>query len=228
MRIAAFIFARGNSKGLPGKNIRLLGGVPLIGHSIKLAAAMPAIDRVFVSTDSKEIAEIAQQFGAEVIERPAHLASDTAAEWYAWQHAVDYLAERNYKFDVFVSLPATSPLRSEEDVQGCLDLLTEGTDAVITVTAAARSPFFNMVVIDEAGFCSVVNSGEAISRRQDAPVVYDITTVAYVTTPKFIVSNDRLFAGQVKSWIVPKHRAVDIDDIYDFRVAEAFYSMQDE
>lgn len=228
MRIAAFIFARGNSKGLPGKNIRPLGGVPLIGHSIKLAASMPAIDRVFVSTDSDEIADIARQYGAEVIERPGHLATDTAAEWNAWQHAITYLAERNYCFDVFVSLPATSPLRSEEDVQGCLDLFTEDVDAVITVTPASRSPFFNMVVIDEVGHCSVVNPGDRVTRRQDAPVVYDITTVAYVTTPGFIAGHDRLFAGRVKSWIVPKHRAVDIDDLYDFKVAEAFYSMRNE
>jgi N-acylneuraminate cytidylyltransferase len=228
MRIAAFIFARGNSKGLPGKNIRLLDGVPLIGHSIKLAASMPVIDRVFVSTDSEEIAEVARQYGAEIIERPAHLATDTAAEWYSWQHAIAYLAERDYFFDIFVSLPATSPLRSKEDVQGCLDLLTEDTDAVITVTPASRSPFFNMVVVDDLGHCSVVNPGDSVIRRQDAPVVYDITTVAYVTTPDFIVSHDRLFSGRVKSWIVPKHRAVDIDDLYDFRVAEAFYSMRNE
>jgi CMP-N-acetylneuraminic acid synthetase len=228
MRIAAFIFARGNSKGLPGKNIRLLGGVPLIGHSIKLAASMPVIDRVFVSTDSEEIANVARQYGAEVILRPADLATDTAVEWHAWQHAVAYLAERNYCFDVFVSLPATSPLRAEEDVQGCLDLLTEDADAVITVTPASRSPFFNMVVIDDADHCSVVNSGDRVTRRQDAPIVYDITTVAYVTTPNFIATHDRLFAGRVKSWIVPKHRAVDIDDLYDFRVAEAFYSMRNE
>ena len=228
MRIAAFIFARGNSKGLPGKNIRLLGGIPLIGHSIKLAASMPAIDRVFVSTDSEEIANVGRQYGAEIIERPADLATDTAAEWHAWQHAIAYLAKRNYYFDVFVSLPATSPLRAEEDVQGCLNLLTEDVDAVITVTPASRSPFFNMVVIDEAGYCNVVNSTGRITRRQDAPVVYDITTVAYVTTPSFIENHDRLFAGRVKSWVVPKHRAVDIDDLYDFNVAEAFYSIRYE
>jgi CMP-N-acetylneuraminic acid synthetase len=228
MRIAAFIFARGNSKGLPGKNIRLLGGLPLIAHGIKLALNMPEVDKVFVSTDSDQIADVARQFGADIIERPAHLATDTAPEWLAWQHAISYLAERNYHFDVFVSLPATSPLRSEEDVRGCLNLLTGGTDAVITVTPAARSPYFNMVVVDAADCCSVVNSAQNVSRRQDAPPVYDITTVAYVSTPGFITNHNRLFEGQVKSWVVPKERAVDIDDLYDFKVAEVFYSMREE
>ncbi len=84
MRIFAFIFARGGSKGLPRKNIKSLGGMPLLAHSIRLAQELPEIDRVFVSTDDAEIAYVARQFGADVIERPVSLATDEASEWLAW------------------------------------------------------------------------------------------------------------------------------------------------
>lgn len=220
MNAYAFIFARGGSKGLPGKNIRPLGGIPLLGHSIRVAQQVSAIRKVFVSTDCDAIAAVAREYGADVIVRPAELAGDTAPEWLAWQHAIRLLQARGDAFDVFVSLPATSPLRSAADVQACLDLLDDATDAVITVTPAARNPWFNMVVRAPDGDCHVVCSGEGVSRRQDAPPVYDITTVAYVTRPAFVLSHARLFDGRVKSVVVPKERAVDIDDIYDFRMAE--------
>jgi N-acylneuraminate cytidylyltransferase len=220
MIVYAFIFARGGSKGLPGKNIRPLGGIPLIGHSIGVARQVPAIARVFVSTDSEEIASVAREFGAEVIRRPDDLASDTAPEWLSWQHAVRTLEERGDKFDVFVSLPATAPLRAPVDVRNCLDALDPATDAVVTVTPAARNPWFNMLVRDDDGTSRMVCAGDGVTRRQDAPSVYDMTTVAYVTRPDFILTQERLFTGRVKSVVVPKERAIDIDDIYDFKMAE--------
>lgn len=222
MNAYAFIFARGNSKGLPGKNIMSLGGKPLLAHSISIAQRVPGIDKVFVSTDSAEIAAVAELFQATVIMRPDELATDTASEWLAWRHAITTLKARGDDFSVFVSLPATSPLRSTEDVQQCMASLDEQTDMVITVTPASRSPYFNMVVRDEEGASQLVCSGPNISRRQDAPVIYDMTTVAYVARPEFIMSNDRIFSGRVKSVVVPRERAIDIDDVYDFKLAEIF------
>ncbi|WP_349971483.1 acylneuraminate cytidylyltransferase family protein [Pseudomonas caspiana] len=223
MRIIAFVFARGGSKGLPGKNIRELGGVPLVGHSIRIARQVESIAQVYVSTDCEEIASVAMKYGAEVIWRPAELASDVASEWKAWQHAVQYLKEQGIDFDVFVSLPATSPLRSVVDVESCIRSLDEQTDIVVTVTPAARSPYFNMLVRDRDGGSHVVIQDKGIIRRQDAPAVFDMTTVAYVARPRYIMENAGLFAGTVKSVVIPKERAVDIDDEYDFQVAEAFY-----
>lgn len=223
MSIYAFIFARGGSKGLPGKNIKLLGGIPLIGHSINLARQMSGIKKIFVSTDSDEIAAVSESFSVEVIKRPEELASDTASEWLAWQHAIQYLHTRGESFDVFLSLPTTSPLRGTTDVQQCLAALDDRTDMVVTVTPASRSPYFNMVVRGEDGCSEVVIHDDTIRRRQDAPTVYDMTTVAYVSRPKFILNHSGVFAGKVKSVIVPKERAVDIDDGFDFMVAEALY-----
>jgi N-acylneuraminate cytidylyltransferase len=218
----AFIFARGGSKGLPGKNIKPLGGIPLIGHSINTALQVQAVDRVFVSTDSDEIASIASSFSVEVIKRPAELASDTASEWLAWRHAIEHV-QAQHPFDVFLSLPATSPLRSIGDVEQCLDALDEHTDVVVTVTPAARSPYFNMVTRSEEGLTAVVLSSSDIIRRQDAPVVFDMTTVAYVARPNFILKNSGIFTGRVRSVVIPKERAVDIDDEFDFLIAEVFY-----
>lgn len=223
MTTFAFVFARGGSKGLPGKNIKPLGGVPLLGHSIRIAQATPGVEKVFVSTDDQEIANVAAEYGATVIMRPPELATDTASEWLAWQHAVNHVRAGFGEFQTFVSLPATSPLRAVEDVEKCLEALTGDVDVVVTVTEAARSPYFNMVVRDAEGISSVVLANSGVRRRQDAPAVYDMTTVAYVTTPDFILRTQSLFEGKVRSVIVPKERAADIDDAYDFLIAEALY-----
>jgi CMP-N-acetylneuraminic acid synthetase len=220
-RTFAFIFARGGSKGLPGKNIKELGGIPLMAHGIRLAQSMDRVERVFVSTDATEIAEVAVHFSAEVIARPPSLATDTASEWMAWQHAIDHVRRLGLEFDVFLSLPATSPLRNAEDVVNCLDALDAHTDVVITVTPSARSPYFNMVSTDPHGLAHVVLGRDAFKRRQDVPPVYDITTVAYVARPDFILNHQGLFEGRVRPVVVPKERAIDIDDELDFRVAVA-------
>lgn len=222
MRVFAFIFARGGSKGLPGKNIRLLGGVPLLAHGIRLAQSIDCIERIFVSTDDADIATVAREYGAEVIDRPPELATDVASEWLAWRHAITHVRETvGLDFDTFLSLPATSPLRNQDDVQRCLAALQPDVNAVITVTPSARSPYFNMVSEDVDGYAHVVMGDVKFTRRQDAPAVFDVTTVAYVTRPDFVLSHSGLFDGRVKSVVVPKERAVDIDDEFDFRVAEA-------
>lgn len=223
MRNFAFIFARGGSKGLPGKNIKPLAGKPLLQYSIDTALASDLIEQVFVSTDDQAIAQVAIEGGAILIERPVELATDQSPEWLSWRHAVEWATEHYGSFDGFVSLPATSPLRSQEDVEAAiLKRQAETADICIAVTPASRSPYFNMVKYNETGFVELVNQPEGeVSRRQDAPKVFDITTVVYATTPEFVLNNYGLFSGKVASIEVPKARAVDIDDIYDFRLAEA-------
>lgn len=219
----AFIFARGGSKGLPRKNIKLLAGKPLIQYSIETALASPSISKVFVSTDDTEIAEVALTAGAVIIERPKELATDNSPEWLSWRHAIEWVTNKYGKFDNFVSLPATSPLRSIDDVESAISKHTETkADICISVTPASRSPYFNMVTIGTEGEVSLVNPPKSeVSRRQDAPVVFDITTVVYVSTTHFIFNSYGIFSGEVTSITVPKERAVDIDDIYDFKLAEA-------
>ncbi|ANU37721.1 acylneuraminate cytidylyltransferase family protein [Vibrio scophthalmi] len=223
MKNFAFIFARGGSKGLPGKNIKPLAGKPLLQYSIDTALASPSIQQVFVSTDDLDIAQVAIESGAIVIERPTDLATDRSPEWLSWRHAIEWAKEHYGAFDCFVSLPATSPLRSIDDVEAAMKKRIEtNADICISVTPASRSPFFNMVKETQDGFVELVNELDSdVTRRQDAPEIFDITTVVYATTPAFVLNNYGLFSGKVTSIEVPKERAVDIDDIYDFKLAEA-------
>ena len=219
-----FIFARGGSKGLPGKNIIPLAGVPLIAYAISCAKNIKEVSDIIVSTDDQEIADVAMAYGAKVpFLRPEELASDKAPEWLAWQHAMHWYHETHGAFDVFLSLPTTAPLRDVSDVIGCLDALarTPEADAAITVRPAERSPYFNMVVKDQAGFATLfAQSDTTFSRRQDTPPIFDIVTVAYAVRPEFLQSSHTLFSGKIIPVEVPVERAIDIDTEYDFTIAE--------
>jgi N-acylneuraminate cytidylyltransferase len=191
MSAVAFIFARGGSKGLIGKNIRMFGDKPLIAWSIGHALSVERVERVIVSTDSEEIAAISRKYGAEVpFIRPTELASDESPEWLAWRHGLKYLEESTGVLPkVMISLPATAPLRSTVDVENCLDEYEKGSiDVVVSVTDAHRSPYFNMVKINLDGTASLLNPPPTPAvRRQDAPIVYDMTTVCYVANSSFIM-----------------------------------------
>jgi N-acylneuraminate cytidylyltransferase len=224
MKATAFIFARGGSKGLPGKNIRLLAGKPLIAWSIEHAQSVKRIERVIVSTDSEEIASVARAHGACVpFMRPKELAADNTPEWLAWRHALSFLRDTEGQLpNVMVSVPATAPLRRPIDIENCLDEYARGdADVVITATESHRSPYFNMVKENDDGSVGLVMPPTAtIDRRQDVPVVYDMATVAYVIRPEFVFSCDAIFKGRVRAVQVPKERAIDIDTLLDFRIAE--------
>lgn len=232
MKAIAFIFARGGSKGLPGKNIRPLGGKPLIAWSIEHALAVKRIKRVIVSTDSEEIAAVARGYGAEVpFIRPAELARDDSPEWLAWHHALNYLRETTGALpEVMVSVPTTAPLRLAIDIESCLDEYEKGdADMVITVTDAHRSPYFNMVKTNADGTVGLVNPPQsAIARRQDAPVVYDMATVCYVANPAFVMTHNATFEGRVKAVQVPTERAIDIDTLLDFQMAECLLNIREQ
>ncbi|CAB1258674.1 acylneuraminate cytidylyltransferase family protein [Vibrio cholerae] len=223
MKNYAFIFARGGSKGLPGKNIKPLAGKPLLHYSIDSALAAPSIEQVFVSTDDAEIAQVARNGGAIVIDRPAELADDASPEWLSWRHAIEWVRANYGDFDGFISLPATAPLRAVSDIESAIQQrMAVSADICISVTPASRSPFFNMVKQTDSGMVELVIKPQGeVARRQDAPAVFDITTVVYATTPEFVLNHYGLFSGNVVSIEVPKERAVDIDDIYDFMLAEA-------
>ncbi|NKB63164.1 MAG: acylneuraminate cytidylyltransferase family protein [Gammaproteobacteria bacterium] len=218
----AFIFARGGSKGLPGKNIKKLLDKPLIAYSIEVALKSPGIERVIVSTDDPEIAEIARTHGAEVpFLRPAELAQDEAAEWTAWQHAVKWVTERWGQFDTFISLPATSPCRIVADIEKCISALADGIDIVVTATKSQHNPHFNMLKLAEGGSYSRFNDTDTeIIRRQDVSQAYNMATVAYVCRPEYILSGSSLWDGRVHAVIVEPENAIDIDTEFDFLMAE--------
>jgi len=224
MRVVALVCARGGSKGLPGKNIRPLVGKPLIAWAIDAARAIERVSRVIVSTDSETIAAAARAAHAEVpFMRPAALAQDDSPEWLVWRHALTYLEESDGAYpDALLVVPTTAPLRSPLDLERCLDEFQQGeADVVITVSNAHRSPYFNMVRVHaDGGVGLVIPPDGMVNRRQDAPIVYDMSTVAYVARPEFVMTRDGIFAGRVRQVNVPVERALDIDTPLDFTIAE--------
>jgi N-acylneuraminate cytidylyltransferase len=222
-RVLGLVCARGGSKGVPRKNLRKLGGRPLVAWSIASARACPLIDRVILSTDDAEIAETAKAFGAEVpFLRPAELARDDSPEWLVWRHALSEMERFGFAADYLVVLPPTSPFRDVPDVEGSLrQLHATGADIVISVTDASRNPYFNMVELDargEARLCKRPTGG--VVRRQDAPKVYDITTVVYSTRADFVLRAGGTWEGTVQAVHIPALRALDIDTEMDLRFAE--------
>ena len=226
LKTTAFIFARGGSKGVVGKNIRPLAGKPLIGYAIETALQSPYIERVVVSTDDAAIAEVATRFGAQVpFMRPAEMAADTSPEWLAWQHAITE-TEAHYgtgACDVFVSVPAPCPLRVVDDVNAPIEALlaNPAADIVITTAASHSNPYFTMVTKDDAGRVQLAAKPPVpVARRQDAPRVLDIVGMAYVARRDFVMRSTGVWDGNVFAVELPAERTLDIDTEYDFLVAD--------
>lgn len=234
--LIAFIFARGGSKGVPRKNVRLVGGKPLIAWAVDCALESRHIARVVVSTDDAEIAEVSRAHGAETpFERPAALASDTAPELLAWRHAIAAMRALDgpdAALDPFVSVPAVAPLRAPQDVDASIEefLRLRGAgaapDLVLSVTPAQRSPYFNMVVDGAEGWVRLAAQGAsgAPIRRQDAPPVFDIATSVYTADPSYVLNTEALLAGRVGRVLVPQERALDIDTAFDLEIADLLLS----
>lgn len=229
--ILGVIPARGGSKGLPGKNLRPLGGVPLIVHSIRAARASCRLDDCVVSTDDPATAKVAREAGARVpFLRPADLATDRISVWPAVRHAVaEWEANGGGRVDVAVLLQPTSPLRANEDIDASIArLLEDDAEMCVTVVRPHDSPYFNMVEIttDSAPFaraCSPVMR-ESV-RRQDAPAVYALNGAVYAVRRGVLDTLDNQFQLQrLAIFEMPKHRSVDIDTPEDFELAEWFLS----
>jgi len=232
MNIVALICARGGSKGLPGKNIKMLVGKPLITLAINQAKKIKDINQIIVSTDSEEIANIARTAGADVpFIRPYKLAQDDTPEWQVWRHALTFIRETDGAYpDIIVVIPVTAPLRSIEDIEKCIEKYKEGgADIVVTATDAHRSPYFNMIKENKDGSVDlVIPPKSSVTRRQDAPTVYDMTTVAYVTCPEFVMNKNGIFEGRVCYVHIPVERALDIDTPLDFKIAECLLATSEK
>lgn len=222
MNVVAIICARGGSKGVPRKNIRLLRGKPLIVHTIEVAGKCKLIDRVIVSTDDPEIAKIASVNGAEIpFMRPKELALDNAPKLPVLEHAIHFLESKLAYFpDIIVDLDPTSPLRTEKDIENCIRMVEEeGVDNVFSVTEARRNPYFNMVEIINNKVQLVKKPTRPLSGRQEAPRVYDMNASIYVWKRDALMNNVSIFLEHTKVYIMPKW-AMDIDNETDFEFVE--------
>lgn len=214
------ICARGGSQGVPGKNIRLLHGKPLIAWTVEQALACPEISGVYVSTDSEVIADVAKAHGATVpFIRPAHMATHDAPKVPVIRHLAEWVNANIGKVDVVVDLDPTSPLRDVRDIAACIHMLDAHTDVVITGYEAEKNPYFNMVELDASGAARLVKPPTSeVFGRQSAPKVYAMNGSVYVW--HYHTLDKGLWSGRAALHVMPRERSIDIDSPIDFKLVE--------
>ena len=224
MTVICTICARGGSKGVPRKNVKPLMGKPLIAHTIEQALACPEIERVFVSTDDQEIADVAQQYGAEVpFLRPAEMATSKAPKIPVIEHLVEEVEKLGVEVTTIVDLDPTSPLRSQADIKGAYDLLDDETDVVITGYHSDKNQYFNMVEAQPDGTAILSKSQDHhVTSRQEAPAVFSMNGSVYVWHRETLVKG--LWDGRAKLFEMPRTRSVDIDSPLDIAIVEMLMS----
>lgn len=217
------ICVRGSSKGVAKKNTRLMGGRPLLAHSLEHAKQSGLFDCIAVSSDSQEALDIAMEYGADrTVLRPAELATDTAAKPPAIRHCVETVeAQTGACFETIVDLDATSPLRMVEDIHAAVDLLCKtGVGNVITGTPAHRSPYFNMVEERFDGSVQICKPMGTITRRQDAPPCFDMNASVYVWRRGAFFEGPVVFRDDTRIYVMPAERSIDIDSELDWQIVE--------
>ena len=212
MHVLAVIPARGGSKSIPLKNIRPLNGIPLLAFTIQAAKRSAYLDRYVVSTDHADIVRVAREYGAEVIERPADLATDQAPTEWALLHALEVLARQSYRPEFVVTLEPTSPLRSTELIDRCIAEL----DCVMTV-ADTRKCYGRL----QDGRFEYLFPDQP-RRRQERQPLYEESSTVYVTRTE-VLERDRSVLGRTRYGVVVEdpREAIDINEPLDFIVAEA-------
>lgn len=225
MKILVTIAARSGSKGVKNKNIRELCGKPLIAYTIEQALKWGKASQVLVSTDSPEIVKTARRFGAEApFLRPPELSTDTAPKVpvirHAWREAEKLYGET---YDFVVDLDATAPLRRIADIEAALKTAMEKRSSILfSVVPAHKNPYFNMVELDPAGYAQLCKKpGENVTRRQDAPKVYDLNASIYVYSRKFLLGDSlTVFTDRSAMHVMDELSGVDIDREMDFKFVE--------
>lgn len=218
----AIIPARGGSKGLPGKNIKNLCGKPLIAWSIEKALKSKYLDEVMVTTDDKEIADIAKKHGANVpFIRPAELATDTATTFEAIEHTINFYEENlNKEFDYVVLLEPTSPLREDDEIDNMIEqMLNSDKEGIVSIGEVHEHPSIMMKTTNGQleKFCKEL---ELKYRRQDNEKAYFPYGVAYIGKIEKVLNKKTFYFENVDFFIIKRYQCYEIDDIYDFLAIE--------
>jgi len=219
----AIIPARGGSKGLPGKNTRVLGGIPLICHSIKTALSAASISRVIVSTDDEAIASIAKDCGAEVpFIRPIELANDNSMVMDAYLHMIDRIADEiQQPIDSFVALLPTVPLRLPEDINEAVKIFKiKKANSVISVTESAIPIQWYRRITNEGVLCDYLPEFNATMNRQELEQTYVPNGAVYVFRTEVLRTTRQYYTEKTYPYIMPRERSADIDVLLDFEWAE--------
>lgn len=222
--LLAIIPARGGSKGLPGKNIKLLNGKPLLAWTIEAALKSGVIDRCIVSTDDEEIAQTAKDWGADVpFLRPTHLATDEASGLDPVFHAIEMLPGYRH----VILLQPTSPLRDNHDIEKAVSVyMSHSYKSYVSVTKVSSHPYhcFKMA---ENSLISPLFQDQDIKRRQDLPSYYSLNGALYIAEITWLLKNRTFIGPETCGFLMPMEKSIDIDTLMDFQMAE-FLMKQNE
>lgn len=226
MRNLAVILARSGSKGLKDKNIKELNGKPLMAYTIEAAVASGKYDTVHVSTDSERYAQIARDYGADVpFLRSADLAGDSASSWDALRAVVKEYENRGKIFDTVTLLQPTSPLRNADDIRGAFELFEEKqADSVVSVCEVDHSPLLCNVLDDSLSMDGFLDMSK-VGRRQELSKYYRINGAIYIQKTQLLMDGASVYGEKSYAYIMDKRKSIDIDDAFDFMIAERLMEM---
>jgi CMP-N-acetylneuraminic acid synthetase len=231
-KILAIIPARGGSKGLPGKNIKSLLGKPLIGWTIEQAKASKYIDEIFVSTDSREIADVAENFGISVpFLRPKELASDTSPSSEFVLHTINYYRNKDSNFDYILLLEPTSPLRKKKDIDKAIELLKEGDNSIGVVSLGevhTEHPNIVKYVSEDGKILPFVNNQTKVTHRQSLSKAYFPYGVVYLVKTEYFEKEMKFYEENTTPYFIERWQNYEVDDIFDFLCIESILNYKKE
>lgn len=221
MNILIIIPARGGSKGIPGKNIKLLNGKPLIYYTIDAARCVTDDTHICVSTDDDRIIETVENYGLKVpFKRPDFLATDTASTYDVLLHALNFYEEKGEFFDAVILLQATSPFRTGEHLKKALALYSKDIDMVVSVKETDSNPYYVCFEEDENGMLQISKGDGHYTRRQDCPPVYEYNGAIYIINPESLKMNPLNKFSKKRKYVMDQKCSLDLDDMIDWKLAE--------
>lgn len=221
MKSLVVIPARGGSKGIPHKNIKLLNGKPLICYSIDVARQFTTDDNICVTTDDNEIIKVVEEYGLKVpFKRPDYLATDTCGSNEVIQHAYRFFAEKGIQYDAILLLQPTSPFRKVEFLKEAVALYDDSIDMVTSVKLSSCNPYYDGFEEDADGLLKISKGDGTIERRQDAPSVWQQNGSIYVINPKSLMEKGMAHFTKIRKYAMSELYSVDIDNSFDWKVAE--------
>lgn len=225
----AIIPARSGSKGLKDKNIKELKGIPLIAYSIKCAIGSGMFDSVFVSTDSKEYAKVAEEYGADAhFLRSKKNSSDTAGSWDVVREVLEQFEKEGKVFDNIMLLQPTSPLRTKEDIINSFKMMkTKNANAIVSVTEMEHSPLWCNTLPENLSMEEFFNDKAINTPRQGLPTYYRLNGAIYLLKRKEL-QKEKMFRDGCYAYIMSNERSVDIDKNWDFKLAEIYLEVESE
>ena len=223
-KILFVIPARGGSKGIPGKHIKPMGGIPLICRSIDIARKFVDDKDICVTTDSDEIINVVRQHGMEVpFKRPDYLATDTASSYDVLIHALDFYKEKGIEYDWMVLLQPTTPFRKEEDLRMMLDMMMDDLDMVVSVKQAETNPYYNCYAVNEQGYLQkfIKPQTQMIGRQSKMPDIYEKNGSIYIIKIESLRKQKLTEFEKVHLYEMSKVYSIDLDEPLDWIFAEA-------